>query len=187
MKKVGILISGRGSNMMSLVEASRAPDARYEVALVASDKPDAAGLEWAREQGIATFSHSPKGIPKAEYEAAIDAALREAGVEVIALAGYMRLLSDDFVARWRGRILNIHPSLLPKYKGLDTHRRALVAGDMVAGCSVHVVTEELDGGEVLGQAEVRIEARDTPETLAERVLKEEHRLYPRVLAEFLCR
>jgi phosphoribosylglycinamide formyltransferase 1 len=187
MRKVGILISGRGSNMMSLVEASRAPQSPYQVALVASDKPDAAGLEWARGQGIATFSHSPKGIPKAEYEAAIDAALRDAGVEVIALAGYMRLLSDDFVARWRGRILNIHPSLLPKYKGLDTHRRALVAGDMVAGCSVHVVTEELDGGEVLGQAEVRIEARDTPETLAERVLKEEHRLYPRVLAEFLCR
>jgi folate-dependent phosphoribosylglycinamide formyltransferase PurN len=99
----------------------------------------------------------------------------------------MRLLSDDFVAQWRGRIVNIHPSLLPKYKGLDTHRRALVAGDMVAGCSVHVVTEELDGGEGRGQAEVRIEARDTPETLAERVLKEEHRLYPRVLAEFLCR
>ncbi|MEN3747756.1 phosphoribosylglycinamide formyltransferase [Sphingomonas sp. HF-S3] len=173
--------------MMSLVEASRAPASPYEVALVASDKPEAAGLAWAREHGIATFSHSPKGIPKAEYEAAIDAALRDAGVEVVALAGYMRLLSDDFVGRWRGRILNIHPSLLPKYKGLDTHRRALVAGDMVAGCSVHVVTEELDGGEVLGQAEVRIEARDTPDTLAERVLKEEHRLYPRVLAEFLCR
>jgi formyltetrahydrofolate-dependent phosphoribosylglycinamide formyltransferase len=187
MRKVGILISGRGSNMMSLVEASRAAGSPYEIALVASDKPEAAGLAWAREQGIATFSHSPKGIPKADYEAAIDAALRDAGVEVIALAGYMRLLSDDFVAQWRGRIVNIHPSLLPKYKGLDTHRRALVAGDMVAGCSVHVVTEELDGGEVLGQAEVRIEARDTPETLAERVLKEEHRLYPRVLAEFLCR
>lgn len=186
-RKVGILISGRGSNMMSLVEASRASDSPYEIVLVASDKPDAAGLAWATEQGVPTFAHSPKGIPKPEYEAAIDAALREAGVEVIALAGYMRLVSDAFVERWRGRIINIHPSLLPLYKGLDTHRRALVAGDMVAGCSVHIVTEELDGGEVLGQAKVRIEARDTPETLAERVLKEEHLLYPKVLAEFVCR
>jgi folate-dependent phosphoribosylglycinamide formyltransferase PurN len=99
----------------------------------------------------------------------------------------MRLLSEDFVARWRGRIVNIHPSLLPKYKGLDTHRRALVAGDMVAGCSVHVVTEELDAGEVLGQAEVRIDARDTPETLAAKVLAEEHRLYPRIVAQWLTR
>lgn len=186
-KTVGILISGRGSNMMSLVEASRAADSPYEIALVASDKPEAPGLAWAKEQGVPTFAYSPKGIPKPEYEAAIDAALREAGVEVIALAGYMRLLSDDFVAKWRGKIVNIHPSLLPKYKGLDTHARALAMGDSHAGCSVHVVTEELDGGEVLGQAEVRIEARDTPETLAERVLAAEHQLYPKVLAEFLCR
>jgi formyltetrahydrofolate-dependent phosphoribosylglycinamide formyltransferase len=186
-RKVGILISGRGSNMMALVEASRLPESPYEIALVASDKPEAPGIAWAREQGVATFAQSPKGIPKSEYEAAIDSALRAAGVEVIALAGYMRLLSDDFVARWRGQILNIHPSLLPKYKGLDTHARALAMGDLVAGCSVHLVTEELDGGEVLGQAEVRIEARDTPETLAERVLHAEHRLYPKVLAEFLCR
>lgn len=185
--KVGILISGRGSNMMSLVEASRAPDSGYEVALVASDKPEAPGLVWAREQGVPVFAHSPKGIPKAEYEAAIDAALREAGVEVIALAGYMRLLSDDFVARWRGKVLNIHPSLLPKYKGLDTHDRAIEAGDSHGGCSVHVVTEELDGGEVLGQAEVPILPGDTAESLAERVLREEHRLYPKVLTEFLCR
>jgi len=186
-KKVGILISGRGSNMMSLVEASRQPGSPYEVALVASDKPDAPGLAWARENGVPTFAQSPKGMPKADYEAKIDAALRAAGVETIALAGYMRLLSDDFVARWRGRIVNIHPSLLPKYKGLDTHARALAMGDQIAGCSVHIVTEELDGGEVLGQAEVRIEARDTAETLAERVLKAEHLLYPKVLAEFLCR
>lgn len=186
-RKLGILISGRGSNMAALVEASRAAACSYEVVLVASDKPEAAGLGWAREQGIATFAHSPKGIPKPEYEAAIDAALRDAGVEAIALAGYMRLLSDDFVARWRGRIVNIHPSLLPKYKGLDTHARALAMGDPVAGCSVHIVTEELDGGEILGQAEVSVEARDTAETLAERVLREEHRLYPRVVSEWLTR
>ncbi len=183
--KLGILISGRGSNMAALVQASRADECPYEVVLVASDRPDAAGLAWAREQGIATFAWSPKGMPKPEYEAKIDAALREAGAEAIALAGYMRLLSDAFVARWRGRIVNIHPSLLPKYKGLDTHARALAMGDAEAGCSVHLVTEELDGGEILDQAKVRIEARDTAETLAERVLREEHHLYPRVVSEWI--
>jgi len=182
-KRVGILISGRGSNMMSLVAAAH--DA-YEVALVASDKPDAAGLAWAKAQGLATWALSPKGIGKPAYEAALDAALRDAGVGTIALAGYMRLLSDDFVARWRGRIINIHPSLLPKYKGLDTHARAIEAGDTHGGCSVHVVTEELDGGAVLGQAEVAIEPGDTAETLAARVLVAEHRLYPRVLADFVA-
>ncbi|WP_342249777.1 phosphoribosylglycinamide formyltransferase [Sphingomonas sp. OTU376] len=186
-KKLGILISGRGSNMAALVEAAKAADCPYEVALVASDKPAAEGLAWAAEQGVATFAQSPKGMPKAEYEAKIDAALHEAGVEAIALAGYMRLLTDDFVARWRGRIVNIHPSLLPKYKGLDTHARAIAAGDSHGGASVHIVTEELDAGEVLGQAEVAILPGDTVESLAQRVLKEEHRLYPRVVAEFLCR
>jgi formyltetrahydrofolate-dependent phosphoribosylglycinamide formyltransferase len=186
-RKVGILISGRGSNMMSLAEAARDPACPYDVAIVASDKPDAAGLAWARDAGLATFAQSPKGMPKAEYEAAIDTALRDAGVEVIALAGYMRLLSDDFVARWRGRIVNIHPSLLPKYKGLDTHQRAIDAGDAVAGCSVHIVTEELDGGEVLGQAEVPILPGDTVDSLSARVLAEEHRLYAKVLADFAVR
>ncbi len=186
-RKLGILISGRGSNMQALVEGSRLADAPYDVALVASDKPDAAGLPWAAEQGIATFAQSPKGMAKADYEAAIDSALRGAGVEAIALAGYMRLLSDDFVARWRGRIVNIHPSLLPLYKGLDTHQRAIDAGDSYGGCSVHIVTEELDGGEVLGQAQVPILPGDTAETLATRVLAEEHRLYPRIVAEWLSR
>ena len=186
-RKLGILISGRGSNMAALIVASRAADCPFEVALVASDKPEAPGLAWARERGVPTFAQSPAGIPKPEYEAAIDAALREAGVEAIALAGYMRLLSDDFVARWRGRIVNVHPSLLPKYKGLDTHARAIDAGDSHGGASVHIVTEELDGGEVLGQAEVAILPGDTPETLAERVLRAEHRLYPRVIGEWLTR
>ncbi|WP_440979925.1 phosphoribosylglycinamide formyltransferase [Sphingomonas pseudosanguinis] len=185
--KVGILISGRGSNMQSLVAASRAADAGYDVALVASDKAEAAGLAWAAEQGIATFALSPKGIGKPAYEAAIDQALRDAGVEVIALAGYMRLLSGDFVARWRGRIVNIHPSLLPLYKGLDTHARAIAAGDAKAGCSVHIVTQELDDGEVLGQAEVPILPGDDATALAARVLVEEHRLYPQVLTEFVRR
>lgn len=186
-RKLGILISGRGSNMQALVEGSRLPDAPYEVALIASDKPDAAGLVWAAEQGILTFAQSPKGMAKADYEAAIDSALRSAGVEAIALAGYMRLLSDHFVARWRERIVNIHPSLLPLYKGLDTHQRAIDAGDSRGGCSVHLVTEELDGGEVLGQARVPILPGDTPAALAERVLAEEHKLYPRIVAEWLSR
>lgn len=183
-KRVGILISGRGSNMAALVDAAALPGCPYEIALVASDKPEAAGLAYAAGRGIATFALSPKGIGKPAYEAAIDRALRDAGVELIALAGYMRLLSDDFVAGWRGRIVNIHPSLLPAYKGLDTHARAIAAGDAQAGCSVHVVTEELDAGDVLGQAWVPILPADTPESLAARVLVEEHRLYPKVLAEF---
>jgi len=173
--------------MMALAEAARSPDCPFEIAIIVSDKPEAPGLAWARDHGLETFALSPKGMPKAEYEAAIDAALRGAGVDYIALAGYMRLLSDDFVARWRGKIINIHPSLLPKYKGLDTHARAIEAGDAVAGCSVHIVTEELDGGEVLGQAEVPILPGDTPDTLAERVLAEEHRLYARALADFVSR
>ena len=185
--RVAILLSGRGSNMIALVEASRAVDSPYDVVLVASDKPDAPGLRWASDNGIATWSLSPKGIGKPAYEAALDAALRDAHVETIALAGYMRLVSDSFVAAWRGRIINIHPSLLPKYKGLDTHARAIAAGDPIAGCSVHVVTEELDGGEVLGQAQVAVLAGDTPEALSGRVLDAEHRLYPRILAEFVTR
>lgn len=182
-KKVGVLISGRGSNMMALVEQAQG----YAVALVASDRPEAAGLAWAREQGVPTFALSPKGIGKAAYEAALDGALRAAGVEVVALAGYMRLLSPWFVARWAGRILNIHPSLLPAYKGLDTHARALAAGERQAGCTVHLVTDELDAGETLGQTAVPVLADDDAETLAARVLAAEHALYPRILAEFTTR
>lgn len=170
--------------MMALVAEA---GAAYDVVMVASDRPEAAGLAWASGREFETFALSPKGIGKPAYEAALDAALRAAGVEIVALAGYMRLLSDDFIARWRDRILNIHPSLLPKYKGLDTHARALAAGDEVAGCSVHLVTEELDGGEVLGRAEVPILPGDMADTLAARVLAEEHRLYPRILAEFAAR
>jgi phosphoribosylglycinamide formyltransferase-1 len=173
--------------MMALAEAARQATSPFEIAIIASDKPEAPGLAWARDAGLLTFAQSPKGMPKPAYEAAIDSALRTAGTEYIALAGYMRLLSDDFVARWRGKIINIHPSLLPKYKGLDTHARAIEAGDKIAGCSVHIVTEELDGGEVLGQAEVPILPGDTAETLAKRVLAEEHRLYARALADFVSR
>ena len=183
MRRVGILLSGRGSNMQALVEQASG----YAVVLVASDRPEAPGVAWAAARGLPTFALSPRGIGKAAFEERLDVALRDARVEVIALAGYMRLLSDAFVARWRGRVLNIHPSLLPAYKGLDTHARALAAGDAQAGCSVHLVTEELDGGAVLGQARVPVLAGDTAETLAARVLAEEHRLYPRVLAEWCAR
>ncbi len=180
---VGVLISGRGSNMRALVEQASG----YEVVLVASDQPDAAGLAWARERRIPTFALNSKGIGKNAYEAALDGALRAAGIEVIALAGYMRLLSPIFVARWAGRIVNIHPSLLPAYKGLNTHARALAAGEAQAGCSVHLVTDELDAGEVLGRSAVAVLPDDTVETLAARVLQAEHALYPRILKEFVTR
>jgi phosphoribosylglycinamide formyltransferase-1 len=173
--------------MAALVEAARDPGCPFEVALVASDKPDAPGLQWACEHGVATFAQSPKGMAKTDYEAIIDEALRDAGVELIVLAGYMRIVSPWLIGHWRGRILNIHPSLLPKYKGLDTHARAIEAGDTHGGVSVHVVTEELDGGEVLGQAAVPILPGDTPERVAARVLEQEHRLYPKVIAEYLAR
>ncbi|SEM61005.1 phosphoribosylglycinamide formyltransferase-1 [Sphingomonas gellani] len=182
---VAVLLSGRGSNMRALVQASRQTNCPFRIVLVASDRPDAAGLTWARAEGIDTFALAPKGIGKAAFEAALDDALKASGARVIALAGYMRLVSDAFVERWRNRIINIHPSLLPKYKGLDTHARAIAAGDTVAGCSVHIVNEELDGGALLGQAEVPIRPGDTPDILAERVLEQEHRLYPRVLAEYV--
>ena len=182
-KRVGILISGRGSNMRALVEQADG----YEVALVASNKPSAAGLEWARTQGLRTWALESKGLAKEEFDRALSAALEEHGVGTIALAGFMRILSPWFVEQWRGRIVNIHPSLLPKYRGLDTHARAIAAGDTAGGCSVHVVTEELDAGDVLGQAEVPIEAGDTPQSLEKRVLAAEHLLYPRILSEFVSR
>ena len=182
-RRVAILISGRGSNMRALVERASG----YEIVLVASNKPLAPGLDLARSAGIPTWALESKGMKRDEFEATLDQALRGHRVGTIALAGYMRLLSGDFVERWRGRIINIHPSLLPRYPGLDTHARAIAAGDRLAGCSVHVVTEEVDSGEVLGQAEVPIEPGDSPQSLEARVLEAEHRLYPKVLAEFVGR
>ncbi|KRB86063.1 phosphoribosylglycinamide formyltransferase [Sphingomonas sp. Root710] len=182
---LGILISGRGSNMAALIEASRAEDCPYEVVLVASNDPQAGGLAIARDAGIATFAHSHKGLPRAAFDAIIDKALRDAGVRYIALAGYMRILSDAFVQGWAGHMLNIHPSLLPLYKGLDTHGRAIAAGDAEGGCSVHLVTPELDDGEVIARARVPILPGDTPDSLAARVLIEEHRLYPAALAAYI--
>jgi phosphoribosylglycinamide formyltransferase-1 len=182
-KRVAILISGRGSNMRALVERTNG----YEVVLVGSNKPHAEGLAWAKDRGLQTWALESKGIGKEEYDRLLSTALEEQEVGTIALAGFMRILSPWFVEQWRGRILNIHPSLLPKYRGLETHARAIQAGDEVGGCSVHIVTEELDAGEVLGRAEVPIERGDTPSSLERRVLAAEHRLYPEVLSGFVSR
>ena len=184
--RVGVLISGRGSNMVALAEWHRRETRAYDIALVASNDPEARGLLAARVLGIPTWAESHKGMKREAFDELLDAALRQHRVEIVALAGYMRLLSPAFISRWRDRILNIHPSLLPAYKGLDTHNRAILAGETHAGCSVHLVTEALDDGPVLGQAQVRIRERDTAETLAARVLVEEHKLYPETLDAY-CR
>lgn len=185
--RVAVLISGRGSNMAALVYAAKHPECPYEVALVAANDPEAPGLKLAQAEGIPVFAHSHKGMKREEFDALMTAQIRRAGAEYVALAGYMRLLSPAFVNAWRDRILNIHPSLLPKYKGLDTHERALAAGDAASGCTVHVVTAELDDGPILGQTRVAILPDDTPRTLADRVLIAEHQLYSRILADFVSR
>ncbi|MFM7350137.1 MAG: phosphoribosylglycinamide formyltransferase [Erythrobacter sp.] len=185
--RIAILISGAGTNMAALVYASRIAQCPYEVVLVASNNPAAEGLSLAAAEGIATFALPHKGMTREAHDAAMEAAVLEAGAEYIVLAGYMRILSDGFVERWLGRMLNIHPSLLPLYKGLDTHARALAAGDSHAGTSVHLVTPELDAGEVLAQVRVPIAPGDTAETLAERVKFAEHQLYPRALADYVGR
>ena len=185
--KVGVLISGRGSNMAALLYAAKHPSCLYEIVLVAANDPDAAGLILAQAEGIPTFAQSHKGLKRVEFDRIIDAQLRKAGADYVALAGYMRLLSPEFVAGWENRMLNIHPSLLPKYKGLDTHQKALDAGDSHAGCSVHVVTSELDDGPVLAQTEVAILPGDTADSLAARILIAEHQLYSRTLADFVTR
>lgn len=184
--RIAVLISGRGSNMLALSEYRRRDGARpYDIALVASNVPEARGLVLAKRLGLKTWALSHKGMERADFDRRVEAVLKENGIELVVLAGYMRLLSDEFVAAWEGRILNIHPSLLPLYKGLDTHRRAILAGDEQAGCSVHVVTAELDGGPVIAQTPVRILPRDDAESLAARVLEAEHALYP-VAVEQYC-
>lgn len=186
--KVGVLISGRGSNMSALIQAAKAEDFPAEIALVIANVADAAGLEAARAEGVKAIAieSKPFGKDREAHERAMDAALRQAGVQVVCLAGFMRLLTPWFVDAWSGRMLNIHPSLLPDFKGLHTHARAIAAGKEEAGCSVHVVTAELDDGPILGQARVPVLPGDDEHTLAARVLKEEHKLYPACLAAF-CR
>lgn len=185
--KVAVFISGSGTNMAALLYASRLADCPFEIVLVLSNAPDAGGLALARAEGVPTFALPHKGVPRAEHDAAMEAQVLRAGADYIALAGYMRILSPEFVARWEGRMINIHPSLLPKYTGLHTHQRALDAGDTHAGCTVHLVTADLDEGPVLGQIPVAIHAGDTADTLAARVLIAEHQLYARCLAELVTR
>ena len=187
--RVAVLISGSGTNMASLIAAGQAADAPYEVVVIISNVADVAGLEKARAAGVEalTVEHNPFGKDREAHERAINALLVERDVEVIALAGYMRLLTPWLVRKWAGRMINIHPSLLPLYPGLNTHARAIEAGDLAAGCTVHIVTEGVDEGPVLGQARVPILPGDTPDILAERVKAAEHGLYPQALADFVRR
>ncbi|MFL4471273.1 phosphoribosylglycinamide formyltransferase [Tateyamaria armeniaca] len=184
-KRVGIFVSGGGSNMRALVEDMQG-DHPARPSVVLSNNERAGGIAWARTQGIATevIDHRPYGADRASFEAAITDALAPYDLDIICLAGFMRVLTGGFVAPWQGRMLNIHPSLLPKYKGLNTHARALDAGDTEHGCTVHLVTPALDDGPILGQARIAIEPGDTPQTLAARVLVQEHRLYPATLRRF---
>jgi phosphoribosylglycinamide formyltransferase-1 len=181
--RAAVLISGRGSNMMALVEAARDPAFPATIALVLSNRADAPGLAFAAARGIATEVVDHRAHPSRQaFEAALDERLLAHRIELVACAGFMRILGVDFVGRWRGRILNIHPSLLPAYRGLDTHARALADGATTHGCTVHELTAELDAGPVILQAQVPVLAGDTAETLAARVLAEEHRIYPEALA-----
>jgi len=186
--KLGVLISGRGSNLQALIDACAAPDFPAEIALVLSNKADAFGLERAGYAGIPTAVVSHRDYPgdKPAFEAAMDVALHGAGVQLVCLAGFMRLLSEGFVGRWRDRLINIHPSLLPSFKGLDTHERALAAGVRFHGCTVHFVRPEMDEGPIVAQAAVPVLPGDDAHSLGERVLESEHALYPhavRLIAE----
>ncbi|MXV36238.1 MULTISPECIES: phosphoribosylglycinamide formyltransferase [unclassified Saccharibacter] len=181
---VAILISGRGSNMTSLIKACEKPDFPARIVLVLSNRPDAPGLEKAQEAGIKTLciDHKPFGKDRAAHEKAVDEAVRASGAQYICLAGYMRVLTPYLVKRWENRMLNIHPSLLPKFPGLHTHEAAIKAGAREHGCTTHFVTDGVDEGPILAQAKVPVHPHDTPESLAARVLKEEHLLYPATLA-----
>jgi len=173
--------------MAALLYASRAPECPFEIVLVASNNPEAGGLKLAAAEGVPTFALPHKGMARADHDMAMDAAIRASGAEYVALAGYMRILTAEFVSGWAGRMLNIHPSLLPKYKGLHTHERAIEAGDSHGGVTVHLVTPELDDGPILGQTPVAIIPGDTAESLAGRVLFAEHQLYARCLTELVTR
>lgn len=186
-RRVAVLISGRGSNMAALLEAAAAPDYPGEVVLVLSNRADAAGLQLGAARGVPTAVVESRAFrgDRAGFEAAMEAELARHGVEVIALAGFMRVLTEGFVARWHGRLVNIHPSLLPAFPGLDTHARALAAGVRLHGCTVHLVSAGVDEGPILAQAAVPVLAGDTEATLAARVLAAEHRVYPAALG-WLC-
>jgi phosphoribosylglycinamide formyltransferase 1 len=182
-KRVAILISGRGSNMAALIEAAKAADYPAEIALVISNRPDAAGLARAQAEKIPTAAvdHEPYGKDRQAFERALQAVLEAHRIELVCLAGFMRLLSPWLVERWRGRMLNIHPALLPAFKGLNTHRRALAAGAKLHGATVHLVVPDVDSGPIVMQESLPIVAGDTEATLAARVLEVEHRIYPQAL------
>jgi len=181
-KRTAVLISGRGSNMAALVKAAEAPGFPAEIALVLSNRADAAGLEFAAAHGIPTRVLSHKGYADRQaFDAALDGVLAEAGIEIVCLAGFMRLLTPWLVERWRDRMINVHPSLLPAFKGLHTHERALELGVRVHGCTVHFVRAEMDEGPIILQAVVPIEPGDTPDLLSARVLTQEHVIYPKGL------
>lgn len=186
-KRVAVLISGRGSNMASLIAASMDPSFPAEIVGVISNRSDARGLEVASKHGIAARAILPRDYDGREaHDEAIHAALGALKADIVCLAGYMRLLTPDFVQKWKGKMINIHPALLPNFRGLDTHARALAAGVRVHGCTVHFVTPEMDDGPIIAQAAVPVLIGDTEDSLGERVLKTEHRLYPlalRLLAE----
>jgi phosphoribosylglycinamide formyltransferase 1 len=182
-KRVAVLISGRGSNMTALIEAAKAPDYPAEIALVVSNEPDAAGLATAKREGINTaiVDHRSFGADREAFERALNAQLQAQRIDLVSLAGFMRLLTPWFVTRWSGRLLNIHPALLPQFKGLHTHRRALEAGVTQHGATVHFVVPEMDAGPIILQEAVPIVAGDTEDTLAARVLAVEHKIYPQAL------
>jgi phosphoribosylglycinamide formyltransferase-1 len=182
-RRVAVLISGRGSNLAALIEAAKHGDYPAEIVLVLANRPDAAGLVRARETGLPTaiVDHKPYGGDRQAFEQALEDELGARAVELICLAGFMRLFTASFVERWEGRMLNVHPALLPAFKGLDTHRRALAAGVKIHGATVHLVVPEMDSGPIVAQAAVPVLENDTPETLAGRVLAAEHRIYPLAL------
>lgn len=185
-KRVGILISGRGSNMRSLIEAARDPAYPAEIVVVISNRPDAAGLSFAKENGIPALGlDHTRYESRAHFEGQMQTVLTASKVDLVACAGFMRLMTEGFVEAWRDRMLNIHPSLLPLFKGLHTHERALEAGVRVAGCTVHVVRPGMDEGPIIAQAAVPVVSGDTPETLGARVLAAEHKLYPHALALYV--
>jgi phosphoribosylglycinamide formyltransferase-1 len=184
-KRVAVLISGRGSNMASLIAAAKDDGYPAEIALVVSNRPDAPGLAHAKSQGIATavVDHTQYGKDREAFERALQDVLAAHRIDLVCLAGFMRLLTPWFVGHWQGRMLNIHPALLPAFKGLHTHERALEAGVKTHGATVHFVSAEMDSGEIIAQAQVPVLAGDTPETLAARVLEAEHRIYPQALKQ----
>jgi phosphoribosylglycinamide formyltransferase-1 len=181
-KRVVILISGRGSNMAALIDAAKAPDFPAEIVGVISNRADAKGLAIAAAKGVDTSVIPSKGVSRDDHDAAIDRALTTAKADIVCLAGYLKLLTDTFVAKWQGRMINIHPALLPLFKGLNTHERAIEAGVRIHGCTVHFVTPEMDDGPIIAQAAVPVLVSDDAEMLGARVLASEHRIYPMALA-----